>query len=156
MIADNKCFLSSPPHHPRITNRTAEQIKAQANQEYKAGNYAAAVDLYSQSIKLEPSNATYYGNRSAALMMIKKYNDASKDCQTAVRLDPGFVKVNIATDFCFGFRWSVNTDSSNLIGKINGHHGTKTKNHQSTKPRSIGIPPWSKVSTAARKCERVH
>ncbi|KAG0024098.1 hypothetical protein BGZ81_007828 [Podila clonocystis] len=71
---------------------TAEQIKTQANQEYKAGNYAAAVDLYSQSIKLEPSNATYYGNRSAALMMVKKYNDASKDCQTAVRLDPGFVK----------------------------------------------------------------
>lgn len=74
-------------------HRTAEQIKAEANQEYKAGNYAAAVDLYSQSIKLEPTNATYYGNRSAALMMIKKYSDASKDCLTAVRLDPAFVKV---------------------------------------------------------------
>ncbi|OAQ29326.1 hypothetical protein K457DRAFT_521597 [Linnemannia elongata AG-77] len=74
------------------TPLTAEQIKAEANQEYKAGNYAAAVDLYSQSIKLEPTNATYYGNRSAALMMIKKYSDASKDCLTAVRLDPAFVK----------------------------------------------------------------
>ncbi|KAG0054301.1 hypothetical protein BGZ83_011506 [Gryganskiella cystojenkinii] len=74
------------------TPLSAEQIKAQANQEYKVGNYAAAVDLYSQSIKLEPSNATYYGNRSAALMMIKKYSEASKDCQTAVRLDPEFVK----------------------------------------------------------------
>ncbi|KAF9962800.1 hypothetical protein BGZ65_007892, partial [Modicella reniformis] len=71
---------------------TAEQIKAQANQEYKTGNYAAAVDLYSQSIKLEPSNATYYGNRSAALMMVKKYSDAAKDCQMAVQLDPLFVK----------------------------------------------------------------
>ncbi|KAI1316110.1 hypothetical protein EDD11_010424 [Mortierella claussenii] len=71
---------------------TAEQIKAQANQEYKVGNYASAVDLYSQSIKLEPTNATYYGNRSAALMMVKKYSDAYKDCQTAVRLDPSFVK----------------------------------------------------------------
>ncbi|KAF9104938.1 hypothetical protein BGX29_000995 [Mortierella sp. GBA35] len=74
------------------TPLTAEQIKAEANQEYKLGNYAAAVDLYSQSIKLEPTNATYYGNRSAALMMIKKYSDAAKDCQTAVRLDPTFVK----------------------------------------------------------------
>jgi len=64
-----------------------------ANQEYKVGNYAGAVDLYSQSIKLEPSNATYYGNRSAALMMIKKYSEASKDCQAAIRLDPEFVKV---------------------------------------------------------------
>ncbi|KAF9178239.1 DnaJ sub C member 7, partial [Haplosporangium sp. Z 11] len=72
--------------------KTAEQIKAQANQEYKLGNYAAAVDLYSQSIKLEPTNATYYGNRSAALMMIKKYSDASMDCQTAVQLDSMFVK----------------------------------------------------------------
>lgn len=79
--------------HPQYF-RSAEQIKAQANEEYKAGNYAAAVDLYSQSIKLEPSNATYYGNRSAALMMVKKYEDASKDCQTAVRLDPSFVKVS--------------------------------------------------------------
>lgn len=35
-------------------------------------------------------------------MMIKKYNDASKDCQTAVRLDPGFVKVTITQpDFLF-------------------------------------------------------
>ncbi|KAG0371325.1 hypothetical protein BC939DRAFT_478682 [Gamsiella multidivaricata] len=71
---------------------TAEHIKAQANQEYKLGNYAAAVDLYGQSIKMEPSKATYYGNRSAALMMIKKYADAAKDCQTAVQLDPSFVK----------------------------------------------------------------
>lgn len=77
--------------------RTAEQIKAQANQEYKVGNYAAAVDLYSQSIKLEPTNATYYGNRSAALMMIKKYSEASKDCQTAIRLDSSFVKVTGTT-----------------------------------------------------------
>ncbi|KAF9943935.1 hypothetical protein BGZ70_005236, partial [Mortierella alpina] len=74
------------------TSLTAEQIKAQANQEYKVGNYAAAVDLYSQSIKLEPTNATYYGNRSAALMMIKKYSEAAKDCQTAIRLDSSFVK----------------------------------------------------------------
>ncbi|KAG9323716.1 hypothetical protein KVV02_006439 [Mortierella alpina] len=74
------------------TPLTAEQIKAQANQEYKVGNYVAAVDLYSQSIKLEPTNATYYGNRSAALMMIKKYSEASKDCQTAIRLDSSFVK----------------------------------------------------------------
>ncbi|KAG0299707.1 hypothetical protein BGZ98_009824 [Dissophora globulifera] len=71
---------------------TAEEIKAQANQEYKVGNYAGAVDLYSQAIKLEPANATYYGNRSAALMMIKKYTDAAKDCLTAVGLDPSFVK----------------------------------------------------------------
>ncbi|KAF9188846.1 hypothetical protein BGZ51_000304 [Haplosporangium sp. Z 767] len=77
------------------TPLTAEQIKAQANQEYKLGNYAAAVDLYSQSIKLEPTNATYYGNRSAALMMIKKYSDASMDCQTAVQLDSMFVKCQL-------------------------------------------------------------
>ncbi|KAF9992639.1 hypothetical protein BGZ80_004734 [Entomortierella chlamydospora] len=74
------------------TPLTAEQIKAQANQEYKVANYGVAIDLYSQCIKLEPSNATYYGNRSAALMMIKKYADAAKDCQTAVQLDPSFVK----------------------------------------------------------------
>ena len=92
--------------------RTAEQIKAQANQEYKVGNYAAAVDLYSQSIKLEPTNATYYGNRSAALMMIKKYSEASKDCQTAIRLDASFVKV---------------TDRSNIHTFGYGHVGSVTQ-----------------------------
>ncbi|KAF9350237.1 hypothetical protein BGX26_011551 [Mortierella sp. AD094] len=74
------------------TPLTAEQLKAHANEEYKRGDYAVAIDLYGQCIKLEPSNATYYGNRSAALMMIKKYTDAAKDCQTAVQLDPAFVK----------------------------------------------------------------
>ncbi|KAF9585307.1 hypothetical protein BGW38_002946 [Lunasporangiospora selenospora] len=96
---------------------TAEQIKAQANQEYKLGNYATAVDLYSQSIKLEPANATYYGNRSAALMMIKKYYDASQDCATSVRLDPAFVKGYLRGAKCQLQLGNVN-EASRLYEKV--------------------------------------
>ncbi|KAF9114768.1 hypothetical protein BGX27_009889 [Mortierella sp. AM989] len=111
------------------TPLNAEQIKAQANQEYKAGNYAAAVDLYGQAIKLEPSNATYYGNRSAALMMIKKYGDASKDCQTAVQLDPKFVKGYLRGAKCQMQLGNVNESSRLYVKTLE----LEPKNAQATK-----------------------
>ena len=37
--------------------------------------------------------ATYYGNRSAAFLMLQHLDKAIEDCKTAVQLDPKFGKV---------------------------------------------------------------
>jgi len=41
-------------------------LKAEANDLFKTEKYAAAADLYSQAISLNPANAVYYANRSIA------------------------------------------------------------------------------------------
>lgn len=45
-----------------------------------------------------PNTASFYGNRAAAYMMIKKYHEAIEDSKSATRNDPNFVKVNIKID----------------------------------------------------------
>ena len=43
--------------------------------------------------ELAPEVVTYYGNRSAAFMMLGKYDKALEDAQTAIKLDENFLKV---------------------------------------------------------------
>lgn len=38
--------------------------------------------------------ATYFGNRSAAYLMVQQFEQAIDDCHTATQIDPKFVKVN--------------------------------------------------------------
>ena len=46
----------------------AEELKSQANEYFKTEKYPQAVELYTQCIKLNPSNAVYYANRSIAYL----------------------------------------------------------------------------------------
>ncbi|KAG9305252.1 hypothetical protein G9A89_001514 [Geosiphon pyriformis] len=78
----------------------AEGIKTQANEKYKAGNYLDAVQLYTDAIGIDPNNPTYYTNRAAALMMMKKTKIALDDCKTALLLDPSSTKALIRAAKC--------------------------------------------------------
>lgn len=48
---------------------------------------------FSFILELAPTVVTYYGNRSAAYMMIGNYDKALEDAQTAIRTDENFMKV---------------------------------------------------------------
>lgn len=41
-----------------------------------------------QAIALAPEEASYYGNRSAAAMMLLQYQEAADDCDRAIQLTP--------------------------------------------------------------------
>ncbi|KAJ3107839.1 DnaJ sub C member 7 [Phlyctochytrium planicorne] len=71
----------------------AERIKAQANVLYKEKRYIDAIELYSKCIELQPSNPTYYGNRSAAYTMLGRHQESVVDCRTSLNLDPTQLKV---------------------------------------------------------------
>jgi len=72
----------------------AEQRKAEGNELYSEGSYSEAAELYSQAIALCPpaDAAPFYGNRSAALLMLKQYSQCLADCTRARELDPTFAK----------------------------------------------------------------
>ncbi|XP_015749913.1 PREDICTED: dnaJ homolog subfamily C member 7-like [Acropora digitifera] len=65
----------------------AEEKKAEGNQQYSRKNYEEAVKLYTEAIVV-----TYYGNRSAAHMMLSAYDKALEDAQSAMKLDENFLK----------------------------------------------------------------
>ncbi|CEP07357.1 hypothetical protein [Parasitella parasitica] len=77
-----------------------EEIKNQANEQYKQGHYEEAVKLYSQAIEASPETSTYYNNRAAALMMQKNYKDAANDCRIATGLDATNAKAFLRGGTC--------------------------------------------------------
>ncbi|KAJ8512914.1 hypothetical protein OPV22_003348 [Ensete ventricosum] len=67
-------------------------LKDQGNEFFKAGNYLKAAALYTQAIKLEPSNPTLYSNRAAAFLHLVKLNKALADADTTISLNPQWDK----------------------------------------------------------------
>lgn len=83
------CLTPPPPLLPRV----AEEHKLKGNVAYKAGRYEEACQHYTQAIHHNPNSATYWSNRSAALMMLHKFSEALDDCTQATKLDESYTKV---------------------------------------------------------------
>ncbi|KAG6866007.1 hypothetical protein C0991_009679 [Blastosporella zonata] len=69
--------------------------REEGNVQFKAGDFAAAVKSYSESIKRDPSDARGYNNRAAAYMKLVAFPEALKDANEAIKTDPKFVKAYI-------------------------------------------------------------
>ncbi|XP_005533975.1 PREDICTED: protein PPP5D1, partial [Pseudopodoces humilis] len=70
----------------------AEELKARANEFFKAKDYENAVRLYSSAIELNPSSAVFYGNRSLAYLRTECYGYALADATRALQLDAKYLK----------------------------------------------------------------
>ncbi|XP_073230026.1 dnaJ homolog subfamily C member 7-like [Porites lutea] len=95
----------------------AEAKKAEGNKEYAQKHYEAAVKLYSEAIELAPSVATYYGNRSAAFLMLVNYDKALEDARAAIKLDDNFVKGYYRAAKCHLVMGSI-TNAANYLQKV--------------------------------------
>lgn len=71
-----------------------EELKRLGNDCYKNGHFAEALSLYEKAISLSPSNAAYHFNRAAALMGLRRFVEAVRECEEAIRLDPAYVKAH--------------------------------------------------------------
>ncbi|KAG6833629.1 hypothetical protein H0H87_004256 [Tephrocybe sp. NHM501043] len=69
--------------------------REEGNVQFKAGDFAAAVKSYSESIKRDPSDARGYNNRAAAYMKLVALPEALKDANEAIKTDSKFVKAYI-------------------------------------------------------------
>ncbi|KAI0071577.1 TPR-like protein [Panus rudis PR-1116 ss-1] len=80
--------VSAPPPPPAPVDpiKEAEKVKEKGNTAFKASKFQEAIDLYSKAIELNGSEPTYYTNRAAAYMALKKFKPALTDCQQAANL----------------------------------------------------------------------
>ncbi|RDX60191.1 Hsp70-Hsp90 organizing protein 2 [Mucuna pruriens] len=67
-------------------------LKDQGNEFFKSGKFLKAAALYTQAIKLDPSNPTLYSNRAAALLQLDKLNKALDDAEMTIKLKPQWEK----------------------------------------------------------------
>ncbi|XP_022872612.1 TPR repeat-containing thioredoxin TTL1-like, partial [Olea europaea var. sylvestris] len=75
-------------------NDDAEELKKRGNENYRKGNFAEALAFYSKAIAVSPSNAAYHFNRAATLIGLRRLAEAVRECEEAIKLDPGYVRAH--------------------------------------------------------------
>ncbi|KAJ3128332.1 hypothetical protein HK098_004741 [Nowakowskiella sp. JEL0407] len=71
---------------------TAEDLKAQGNKAFSAGDFTTAITFFSQAIELDPKNHVLYSNRSGSYASLKKYDEALQDAEKTVECKPDWAK----------------------------------------------------------------
>ncbi|XP_022740331.1 inactive TPR repeat-containing thioredoxin TTL3-like [Durio zibethinus] len=71
-----------------------EEMKKAGNEMYKRGNFVEALTLYDKAISISPENSAYRSNRAAALTAVGRLGEAVRECEEAVRLDPGYCRAH--------------------------------------------------------------
>ncbi|CAI9113682.1 OLC1v1014331C1 [Oldenlandia corymbosa var. corymbosa] len=80
------------PSKETLNQEAAEIAKEKGNQAFKEKQFQRAIGFYSEAIKLNSKNATYYSNRAAAYLEFGSFNKAEEDCTRAIDLDRKNVK----------------------------------------------------------------
>jgi len=88
------------PKDPAVIQQEAEDRRNEGNTAYKAKDYYKAIRCYTNAINLLPETPQYYGNRSAAYMMISNYQAALNDANKSVEKDPAFTKGTVRVIKC--------------------------------------------------------
>ncbi|XP_010937490.2 outer envelope protein 64, mitochondrial [Elaeis guineensis] len=70
----------------------SELLKEKGNAAFKGRQWNKAVNFYSEAIKINGTNATYYCNRAAAYLELGCFQQAEADCSQAILLDKKNVK----------------------------------------------------------------
>ncbi|KAF9421049.1 RNA polymerase II-associated protein 3 [Podila epigama] len=86
----SKMMYSSSTSSPNPTAANAEKEKG--NEFFKKGQFAQAIQHYSASIALDPTNAVLPINRAMALLKLERYSEAERDCTLGLTLDSNNVK----------------------------------------------------------------
>ncbi|PHH62181.1 hypothetical protein CDD81_7375 [Ophiocordyceps australis] len=72
----------------------AIDLKNQGNKAFASGDFPAAVDFYTQAIKLHGQEPTFYTNRAQAHIKTEAYGYAIADASQAIKLNPKFIKAH--------------------------------------------------------------
>lgn len=84
---------NGPQSHEAVKKTPPGELeKEQGNADFKAGRYRDAAQHYSAAIELEPGNASYWSNRAAAYVQLRRFNEAVEDASRAIACDAAFVR----------------------------------------------------------------
>ncbi|KAF0493901.1 Stress-induced-phosphoprotein 1 [Gigaspora margarita] len=73
----------------------SEKAREAGNELFKKNDFAGAVQQYTEAIKRNENDPKSYSNRAACYTKLMAYQEALKDCETCISLDPTFVKAYI-------------------------------------------------------------
>lgn len=79
-------------HVTEEDKKRATDLKLQGNQHYSNNKWELAIQCYTEAIDADPTDATFYSNRAACWMQIKKYNEALQDAVICRLLKPEWTK----------------------------------------------------------------
>lgn len=71
---------------------SSEKLKAQANVEFKKGNYTLAVELFSYALEQVPKYAPYLTNRALCHYRLDDAEKVLKDANASIQADPNWTK----------------------------------------------------------------
>lgn len=91
----------------------SESFKNMGNEKYKQGQFDEAIALYTEAIGMNSTIASYYSNRSAALIGLGKLIDAILDCKIAIRIDPSYHRAHYRLASLY-LRYYLNSDLVNV------------------------------------------
>ncbi|KAJ3081928.1 hypothetical protein HK102_002029 [Quaeritorhiza haematococci] len=77
---------------PEEKKKKAEELKGAGNKKMAEKKYVEAIDLYTQAIAVDGSNAVYYANRAAAYSQNNEHERAVEDSKKAIEVDPDYSK----------------------------------------------------------------
>lgn len=91
---ESEAYTSSSHEDDNIAPRpdAAEVAKEKGNAAFKKKDYRAAIRNYTEAIRCDEENATYYSNRAAAYLAMYSFHQAEADCCTAIDLDKKNIK----------------------------------------------------------------
>lgn len=75
-----------------ISPEEAEKARELGNEKFKAADWPAAVDAYSEMIKRSPDDPRGYSNRAACFIKLLAYPSAVQDCDLAIQKDKTFIR----------------------------------------------------------------
>ncbi|XP_029358613.1 mitochondrial import receptor subunit TOM34 [Echeneis naucrates] len=67
-------------------------LKEEGNALVKKGEHQKAIEKYNQSLQFNPSEVTTYTNRALCFLSVKRFSDAIRDCDVALKIDSTNIK----------------------------------------------------------------
>ncbi|KAJ2536206.1 Hsp90 cochaperone, partial [Coemansia sp. RSA 1878] len=86
MEVDEPVELTEDEVEAKAKKEQAEESKAKGNAAYKARKFEEALDHYSKAIELNPTDITYWNNKSAVYFEMGNYKDCMETAEQAIEV----------------------------------------------------------------------
>src|SRR5919199_942018 len=77
---------------PQETTATARAFLDLGLEQYRAGRFLEAIEIFKEAIRFKPDYAEAYNNLGMAYANIDRYSEAVESLRTSIRLDPEFAR----------------------------------------------------------------